>query len=462
MNISIILAAGEGTRMKSKHSKVLHKLINKPMIKYVMDACNECDVKKKVLIAGKNKNDLEELFKDQELVIKEQKIGPEFPYGTGYAVSLALDEVSDDDSVLILTGDAPLIKGETLKNFMDYHNEKKSVATALTAVAEDPTGLGRIIKDEEGYFLKIVEHRDCTEEQLKIKEYHSAIMIVNGAALKNAISKLDSDNDQGELYLTDIFQIIREEGEKILTFQIPDEEEVHGINSKLQLSEAEEVLRKRINEKYMLEGVVLENPSNIFIEDGVKIGRDTIIHSGAKIMGETTIGEDCVIIGDSTICDSTIEDNVIIKSSVIEKSHVGEGTDIGPYAHLRPNSKLGKHVHIGNFVEVKNATVGNFTKAGHLAYVGDADLGEHINIGCGAIFVNYDGINKHRSKIEDKAFIGSNANIVAPVNIGEKGFIAAGSTITKDVSSGDLSIERGQQENIPGWVKRHEERNKKK
>lgn len=462
MNISIILAAGEGTRMKSKHSKVLHKLINKPMIKYVMDACDECDVKKKILIAGKNKNDLEELFKDQDLVIKEQKIGPEFPYGTGYAVSLAMDEVSDDDSVLILTGDAPLIKGETLKNFMDYHNEKSSVATVLTAVTDDTDGLGRIIKDEEGYFLKIVEHRDCTEEQLKIREYNSGIMIINGASLKNAISKLDSDNDQGELYLTDIFQIIREEGEKILTFQIPDEEEVHGINSKLQLSEAEEVLRKRINEKYMLEGVVLENPSNIFIEDGVKIGRDTIIHSGAKIMGDTTIGEDCVITGDSTICDSIIEDNVIIKSSVIEKSHVGEGTDIGPFAHLRPNSNLGKHVHIGNFVEVKNATVGNFTKAGHLAYVGDADLGEHINIGCGAIFVNYDGINKHRSKIEDQAFIGSNANIVAPVHIGEKGFIAAGSTITKDVSSGDLSIERGQQANIPGWVKRREERNQKK
>lgn len=462
MNISIILAAGEGTRMKSKHSKVLHKLINKPMIKYVMDACDECDVKKKILIAGKNKNELEELFKDTDLVIKEQKIGPEFPYGTGYAVSLALDEVSDEDSVLILTGDAPLIRGETLKNFMDYHNEKKSVATVLTAVAEDPTGLGRIIKDEQGYFLKIVEHRDCTEEELEIREYNSGIMIINGASLKNAISKLDDNNDQGELYLTDIFQIIREDGEKILTFKIPDEEEVHGINSKLQLSEAEEVLRKRINEKYMLEGVVLENPSNIFIEDGVKIGRDTVIHSGAKIMGDTTIGEDCIITGDSTICDSIIEDNVIIKSSVIEKSHVGEGTDIGPFSHLRPKANLGKHVHIGNFVEVKNATVGNYTKAGHLAYIGDADLGEHINIGCGAIFVNYDGVNKHRSKIEDGAFIGSNANIVAPVHIGEKGFIAAGSTITKDVCSGDLSIERGQQANIPGWVKRREERNKNK
>lgn len=462
MNISIILAAGEGTRMKSKHSKVLHKLINKPMIKYVMDACDECDVKKKILIAGKNRNELEELFKEADLVIKEQKIGPEFPYGTGYAVSLAMDEVEDEDSVLILTGDAPLIRGETLKNFMDYHNEKKSVATVLTAVAEDPTGLGRIIKDEQGYFLKIVEHRDCTEEELEIREYNSGIMIINGASLKNAISKLDDNNDQGELYLTDIFQIIREDGEKILTFKIPDEEEVHGINSKLQLSEAEEVLRKRINEKYMLEGVVLENPSNIFIEDGVKIGRDTIIHSGAKIMGDTTIGEDCIITGDSTICDSIIEDNVIIKSSVIEKSHVGEGTDIGPFAHLRPKANLGKNVHIGNFVEVKNATVGNFTKAGHLAYIGDADLGEHINIGCGAIFVNYDGVNKHRSKIEDGAFIGSNANIVAPVHIGEKGFIAAGSTITKDVCSGDLSIERGQQANIPGWVKRREERNKNK
>lgn len=427
-----------------------------------MDACDECDVKKKILIAGKNRNELEELFKEADLVIKEQKIGPEFPYGTGYAVSLAMDEVEDEDSVLILTGDAPLIRGETLKNFMDYHNEKKSVATVLTAVAEDPTGLGRIIKDEQGYFLKIVEHRDCTEEELEIREYNSGIMIINGASLKNAISKLDDNNDQGELYLTDIFQIIREDGEKILTFKIPDEEEVHGINSKLQLSEAEEVLRKRINEKYMLEGVVLENPSNIFIEDGVKIGRDTIIHSGAKIMGDTTIGEDCIITGDSTICDSIIEDNVIIKSSVIEKSHVGEGTDIGPFAHLRPKANLGKNVHIGNFVEVKNATVGNFTKAGHLAYIGDADLGEHINIGCGAIFVNYDGVNKHRSKIEDGAFIGSNANIVAPVHIGEKGFIAAGSTITKDVCSGDLSIERGQQANIPGWVKRREERNKNK
>ena len=462
MNISIILAAGEGTRMKSKHSKVNHRLMNKPMIKYVMDACDECNVDKKVIIAGKNKKDITELFKGTDLIIKEQKIGPEFPYGTGYAVSLALDEVSDEDTVLILTGDTPLIKGSTLKDFVNYHNDNDNVATVLTAVAKDPTDYGRIIKDEEGYFLKIVEHRDCTPEQLKIREYNSGLMVLKGKALKDAISRLDRDNDQGEMYLTDIFQIIREDGEKISTFLIGDEMEVHGINSKLQLSQAQEMLRQRINTKFMKEGVVMENPSNIYIEDSVKIGRDTTICSGAKITGDTTIGEDCLIVGDSTIDNSTIEDNVVIKSSVIESSYVGEGTDIGPFAHLRPKSKLSKGVHIGNFVEVKNSTVGEKTKAGHLAYIGDADLGENINIGCGAIFVNYDGVNKHRSKVEDGAFIGSNSNIVSPVIIGEKGFIAAGSTITKDVGSGDLSIERGQQANIQGWVKRRDERNSKK
>ncbi|MDO5017986.1 MAG: bifunctional UDP-N-acetylglucosamine diphosphorylase/glucosamine-1-phosphate N-acetyltransferase GlmU [Lagierella massiliensis] len=459
MNISIILAAGEGTRMKSKHSKVLQKLINKPMIKYVMDACDECNMEKKIIIAGKNKEELKELFKESNLIVKEQKIGPEFPYGTGYAVSLALDEVSDEDTVLILTGDTPLIKGETLKELVKYHNEKNSVATVLTAIAHDPTDYGRIIKDEKGYFLKIVEHRDCTKEQLEIKEYNSGLMVINGKELKIAISKLDQNNDQGELYLTDIFQIIRQDGKNILTYQIPDEIEVHGINSKVQLSEAEELLRARINKRFMAEGVIMENPSNIFIQDGVKIGKDTKICSGAKITGDTVIGEDCLITGDSTIDNSIIEDNVIIKSSVIESSFVGEGTDIGPFAHLRPKSRLGKKVHIGNFVEVKNATIGDNTKAGHLAYIGDADLGKNINIGCGVIFVNYDGYKKHRSKVEDRAFIGSNANIVAPVHIGEKGFIAAGSTITKDVGSGDLSIERGTQANIEGWVKKREERN---
>ncbi|WP_100065559.1 bifunctional UDP-N-acetylglucosamine diphosphorylase/glucosamine-1-phosphate N-acetyltransferase GlmU [Miniphocaeibacter massiliensis] len=462
MNICIILAAGEGTRMKSKNSKVLHKLMNKPMINYVLEASDSVNVKKKIVIAGKNKNDLESLFKDEDILIKEQKIGKEYPYGTGYAVSLALAEIEDNDKVLILTGDTPLIKGDTLEKFMDYHNKNGNTATVLTAEIDDPTGYGRIIKDNNGNLIEIVEHKDCTEEQLLIKEFNSGFMAINGDALKNSISKLDQNNNQGEMYLTDIFSIMREEGNKISTFLIDDVEEVYGINSKLQLSIAQEVLRKRINEAHMANGVVMENPANIFVEDSVIIGKDTEIRSGVRLTGKTVIGEDCLIYGDTIIDNSIIENEVIVKSSVIENSFVGEGTDIGPFAHLRPNSKLDKKVHIGNFVEVKNANIGENTKAGHLAYIGDADLGKNINIGCGVIFVNYDGKFKHRSIVKDGGFIGSNANIVAPVTIEEEGFIAAGATITKDVGKGELSIERSEQRNIPGWVERKKERDSRK
>ena len=460
MNICIILAAGEGTRMKSKKSKVLHKLMNKEMIKYVTDASNYVNIEKKIIIAGNNKEELEDYFDNKNIIIKEQKIGEQYPYGTGYAVSLALDEIENDDKVLILTGDTPLIKGNTLKDFMDYHNKNNNVATVLTANIDDPTGYGRIIKDNESNLIKIIEHKDCNDEQLEIKEFNSGFMAINGEALKNSVDSLSKDNHQGELYLTDIFQIIREKGQKISTFLIDDVEEVYGINSKLQLSQAEEIIRNRINEKHMKNGVVMENPSNIFIEDSVEIGRDTEIRSGVRIVGNTKIGEDCLIYGDTVIEDSIIEDNVIIKSSAIEKSIVGEGTDIGPYAHLRPNSKIGKKVHIGNFVEVKNSTIGDKTKAGHLAYIGDGDLGEDINIGCGVIFVNYDGKHKHKTIVGNGAFVGSNVNLVAPVVIEEKGFIAAGSTITKTVLEGQLAIERSEQRNISGWVNKREKKDK--
>ncbi len=456
MNICIILAAGEGTRMKSKNSKVLHKLLNKPMINYVIEASDNVNVEKKIIIGGKNRSDLEELLSNKNIIIKEQKIGKEYPYGTGYAVSLALDEVSNEDKVLILTGDTPLVKGNTLKSFMDYHNENNNIATVLTANIEDPTGYGRIIKDDLGNLLKIVEHKDCNEEELKIKEFNSGFIVINGDALKNSIKELDQDNLQGEMYLTDIFEIIQSKGEKISTFLIDDVEEVYGINSKLQLSIAEEVLRKRINEYHMTNGVIMENPSNIFIEDSVKIGKDTEIRSGVRITGNTIIGEDCLIYGDTLIDDSIIDDNVVIKSSTVESSTVKSGTDIGPYAHLRPKAYLEENVHIGNFVEVKNAKIGKGTKAGHLTYIGDAELGKDINVGCGVIFVNYDGKKKYKSIVEDNAFIGSNANIVAPVKIAKKGFVAAGSTITKDVNEGELSIARGKQKNIPGWVSKKE------
>lgn len=460
MDISIILAAGEGTRMKSKKSKVLHTLLNKTMISYVLDASVEAGAVKNIIIAGKNRSFLEESIKEDNVSFKTQEIGEGIPYGTGYAVSLALDEVSDDDTVLILTGDIPLITGKTLKSFVDYHKDYKSIATVLTATIDDPTGYGRVVKDEQGNMLKIVEHKDCSEEQLEIKEFNSGIMALQGKALKDSIARLDTDNEQGELYLTDIFEILRSDGGNISTFLIDDVEEVYGINSKLQLAEAEKIMKKRVNDQYMIDGVILEDPERIFIEPGVKIGQDTYIASGVRIFGKTTIGESCELYGDTFIKDSILDDEVVIKSSYIVQSEIGEGTDVGPFSHLRPKSKLGKNVHIGDFVEVKKSTVGDGTKAGHLAYLGDVDLGKNINISCGVIFANYDGKNKARTTVGNGSFIGSNANIVAPCVIEEEAYIAAGSTITETVGKGELAIERGTQANIPGWVEKRKKKGK--
>ena len=459
MKKAIILSAGEGTRMKSHNSKVLHKLLNKPMIDYVMDACDFVD--QKIVVGGNNYDILRENL-DESIHLVKQNIGENYPYGTGYAVKLCLDEINDDDKVIILTGDTPLIKQETLKKFFDYHEQQNSVATVLTSEIDDPFGYGRIVKDENGNLLKIVEQKDCNDQQLLIKEFNSGMMIVNGDVLKMSIEKIDTNNSKGEMYLTDIFEIIRKDGKIIKTFKHSDVNETYGINTKAQLYFCEEILKQRVNEKFMEDGVVISNSDSVIIEPSVKIGRDTVIIGPCRIYGSTEIGCDCLIKGDCEIVDSKISDNVVIKSSYIENSVVGKNTDIGPFAHLRPNSVLKENVHIGNFVEVKNANVDDGTKAGHLAYIGDCDLGKDINIGCGVIFVNYDGKFKHRSKIEDSAFIGSNSNIVAPVHVKKEGYIAAGSTITKDVDEGVLSIERAEQKNIPGYVEKKKKRDLEK
>ncbi|WP_425539537.1 bifunctional UDP-N-acetylglucosamine diphosphorylase/glucosamine-1-phosphate N-acetyltransferase GlmU [Microaceticoccus formicicus] len=452
MIVSVILAAGEGTRMKSKHSKVTQTLLNRPMIDYVVSSSEEAGVEKNIVIVGKNIEQVKNIFQNRNIIYKTQNIGPEFPYGTGYAVSLAVDEIADDDDVLILNGDIPLLSSDSLSAFIKYHKESGLVGTLLTAIIEDPTNYGRIIKNESGHLIKIVEHRDANEEELKIHEFNPGVYIFRGSLLKESLKELDTDNDQGELYITDVVEILAKKGHILGTFLLDDVDEVHGINSKDQLSEAEEILRKRINTKHMKNGVIMENPSNIFIEPGVKIGMDTRIYSGAKILGKTVIGEDCIIDGGSTIIESEIEDNVQINRSVIEYSKVFKGATIGPFAHLRPKSEIGQNVHIGNFVETKNTKLGENTKAGHLAYIGDADLGKNINIGCGVIFVNFDGKDKFRSTIKDGAFIGSNSNVISPVTIEEDAFIAAGTSVTKDVEKGALFISRAESRSIADWV----------
>lgn len=452
MNITIILAAGEGTRMKSKKSKVLHKIVNRTLIDYVYDASCDSGSDKTIIIVGKNKIEVEEKFGDKVLY-KEQKIGKEYPYGTGYAVQLAVDEIRDDDSVLILSGDTPLIKGETLQKLLKEHIAMNSKATVLTAFINDTTGYGHIIKDNNGKFLKIVEDKDATIEEKRVKEINSGIYVFNGKALKNSITKIDQNNVQNELYLTDAIKVLVQDGEHVSTYKLDDIEEIYGINSKLQLFEAEKIMRYRINSEYMKNGVIMENPENTVIEKGISIGIDTFIGSGARIFGNTSIGENVYITGDSFIENSVIGNDVVIRSSYIEDSTVGDSVTMGPFAHLRPKSILKNEVHIGNFVEVKNSTVGENTKAGHLSYIGDAIVGKDVNMGCGSILVNYDGKNKHISEIGDGCFVGSNSNIVSPVKIANDTFIAAGTTVVSDIENeGSLIIGRSETFEKENWV----------
>ena len=452
---TIIMAAGEGTRMKSSKSKVLHKLLNREIIRYVVDA-SRFDDSETIIIGGRNKADLEAMFNDVRII--EQKIGDEYPYGTGYATSLATEYISDEDSVLVLNGDIPLITKASLEEFIKNHIENQNSASVLSTRILNPQGYGRIIRDERGDFIGIVEQKDLGLGQDIIDEINTGIYIFNGADLKSGLKKLDSNNTQNELYLTDCIEILANAGKKVMSFTASDPNEFYGINNKKELSNAQNILQKRVNDNFMLSGVVIDNPEMVIIEPTVEIGKDTLISGPVKILGNTKIGENCVIEGSSRIENSTIGDNVVIDNSVIEESIVEDGVDIGPYSHLRPKAHLGKNVHIGNFVEVKNSTLGEGTKAGHLAYVGDSDLGSDINIGCGVIFVNYDGKFKHRSVVEDGAFIGSNSNIVAPVHLNKDAYIAAGSTITNDVPEGSLSIERSIQVNVDGYVEKKNKR----
>ncbi|HEY8363382.1 MAG TPA: bifunctional UDP-N-acetylglucosamine diphosphorylase/glucosamine-1-phosphate N-acetyltransferase GlmU [Tissierellaceae bacterium] len=454
MNISIILAAGESTRMKSKTSKVLHKICGKPLLKYVLEASKGAKVDKNIVIVGHSGDEVRDYFKDEDVIFKTQPIGEGIPYGTGFAVMQAEEFIEDGSTVVILYGDTPLIRESTIEKLIRYHEDNNLDATVLTAELENPTGYGRIIREDNGNILKIVEEKDASEEIKKIKEINSGIYCFNGKLLKESLSKINNNNAQNEYYITDVIEILKSEGHNVGAYKIEDASEIHGVNSRVQLAFCEKIMRDRINNYHMANGVTIVDPGNTYIEYSVKIGRDTIIYPGVVLEGETEIGEDCIIRGNTRIVNSIISNGVSIESSVIEESFVGENTKIGPYAHLRPNSHIGKNVKIGNFVEVKNSNIMDNTKASHLAYIGDADVGKNVNIGCGVVFVNYDGRQKHRTTVGDNAFIGSNSNLVAPVNIEPWAYIAAGSTITKEVKEGELSVARARQVNIPGWVEK--------
>ncbi|MGB4440590.1 MAG: bifunctional UDP-N-acetylglucosamine diphosphorylase/glucosamine-1-phosphate N-acetyltransferase GlmU, partial [Sedimentibacter sp.] len=442
MNMSIILAAGEGTRMKSDVPKTLHKVCGKEMIKYVVEAAQRSGIEKNIVVLGHGKEKVGHNIKDLGVITVEQPIGDGAPYGTGYAVMVARAFINDDDTVVILCGDGPLIRQETLTDFIKYHTENNYAASVMTSYLDNPKGYGRIVRNADSSISNIIEEKDASEEIKKVKEINTGIYCFKGKLLKNALDKIDTDNSQNEYYLTDTIKVLNKEGFKIGGWILEDATDIKAVNDRVQLAEVTKIMQERINKRHMVSGVTIIDPENTYIEDSVIIGNDTVIYPGTFLEEGTSIGSHCIIGPNARIINSVIKNNITVESSKVIEASIDEGTTGGPFSYLRPGSNLGKNVKIGDFVEIKKSTIGDDSKSSHLSYIGDAEVGKGVNIGCGVVFVNYDGKKKNKTIVGDGAFIGSNSNLVAPVNIEKCGYVACGSTITDDVEEGDLAIAR--------------------
>lgn len=454
---TIILAAGQGTRMRSSLAKVLHPLAGNPMIRYPVNAAAALGATRIVVVVG---HQGEKVCREIDGIPGVTAVFQTEQNGTGHAVLCAQDACERGGTVLILCGDVPLIRSETLQNFLRHHHESGATVTVMTTKVADPTGYGRIITREEGIIVRIVEEKDATPQEREITQVNTGIYAVDAPFLFDAVRNLGNDNAQREYYLTDIVTIARQQGLPVRAHLVPDPEEVMGINDREQLSHAERVIRERTNRRLMKEGVTIIDPAATHIHPSVEIGEDTVIHPACTITGTTRIGSGCVIEQNVVISDSTIGDGCWIKaSSYIEGSTVGSRVTIGPMAHLRPDTILGDEVKIGNFVETKKIRMGRGSKASHLTYLGDAEIGSDVNIGCGTITCNYDGTRKHQTVIGDRVFVGSDVQFVAPVTVGEGSLIAAGTTVTKDVPPDSLAIARSPQINKEGWTLRKRENN---
>lgn len=446
----VILAAGQGTRMKSDVPKVLHRVLDKTMVGYVIEASKEAGADEVCVIVGHQsamvKNTIKDLYDDISFAVQREQLG------TGHAVMQAGDFIKSGN-ILVLCGDTPLITADTVKKLCDIHQSNDNSVTVVSMIVDNPTGYGRIIR-ENNSFAKIVEQKDANETELAVKEVNSGVYIFKADVLNKAFKSLSNNNSQGEYYLTDTLEIIKNDGGKVGIMVAEDDKEFMGVNSKLHLSQAIKAMKERINTQLMIDGVTITDPDNTYIGKDVKIAPDTIIYPGCMLEGKTVIGKSCIVGPNTRITSSIIDDCVTIQSSVLVDSKVKSFTTIGPFAYLRPNSNIGEHVRIGDFVEVKNSSIDDGTKVSHLTYVGDSDVGKCVNFGCGTVTVNYDGKVKNRCKIGDGAFIGCNTNLVAPVEIAERAYTAAGSTITKNVPEDSLAIARTRQENKDGWRKK--------
>lgn len=446
--IAVIMAAGEGTRMKSELPKVLHKICGKTMVEYVIRAMEEVCTQSPILVIGHGAADVQEYFKDRVRYAFQGQ-----PLGTGHAVMIAKDAlVGKEGYVLITAGDMPLVTGDTVKRLIQFTKDNEYAAVALTANMQDPTGYGRIIRNHEGTIQRIVEHKDASDEEKMIREINASLYCFSIVSLLSTLERINNTNTQGEYYLTDALGILVSDGCKVGALQIEDATEIMGINNRVQLAEATWLMRKRINERHMMNGVTILDPASTYIDQDVIIERDTMIYPGNVLENATCIGQNCILYPNNRVVDSRIEQGVSLQSSVIISSDIGEYTTVGPYAYIRPGSKIDRNVRIGDFVEIKNSTIGERSKVSHLTYVGDGSIGKDCNIGCGVVFVNYDGAKKHKTTVGDHVFVGCNVNLVAPVEIEDGAYIAAGSTVTAKVPRNALCIARARQVNKPDWV----------
>ena len=449
--VAVILAAGKGTRMRSKYPKVLHKVGGKPMLQHVIDAASEAGCDEKVIIVGHEAELVEEMVGSQgKIALQAEQLG------TGHAVMQTAEALKGFcGTALILCGDTPLLEGAELKKFCESHQASGAAATVLTAIMDDPFGYGRIVRDAKGNVQAIVEQKDATEEQKAIKEINTGIYCMECPLMFDVLATLTNDNAQGEYYLTDVLEKLNQAGQKVGGVITKDSDMVMGINSRKQLSVAEGVMRQRILDKLMDNGVTIMDPASTFIEGSVKIGRDTIIYPYTWLEGSTEIGEDCEIGPNARFTNVKIGNDNHLQFIYGHDCEVKDHVTAGPYVHLRPDTVISDHVKIGNYVEVKNSNVGEGTKLPHLTYIGDSDIGSGVNMGCGCITVNYDGKKKHRTIIGDNAFVGCNTNLVAPVTVQANTYIGAGSTITKEVPENALGIARAKQKNIEGWAEKY-------
>ncbi|MBA4865357.1 bifunctional UDP-N-acetylglucosamine diphosphorylase/glucosamine-1-phosphate N-acetyltransferase GlmU [Streptomyces sp. PSKA54] len=451
----VVLAAGEGTRMKSATPKVLHDICGRSLVGHVLAASRELEPQELVVVVGHAREQVAAHLAEVDSTVRTAV--QEKQKGTGHAVRMALEELGGavDGTVVVVCGDTPLLTGETLQHLAGTHAADGNAVTVLTAEVPDATGYGRIVRAEaSGAVTAIVEHKDATDAQRAIREINSGVFAFDGRLLADALGKVRTDNSQGEEYLTDVLGILREAGHRVGASVAGDHREIAGINNRVQLAEARRILNDRLLERAMLAGVTVVDPASTWVDVTVTFEQDAVVHPGTQLLGATHLAEGCEVGPNTRLTDTRVGAGARVDNSVSVGAEVGPQASVGPYAYLRPGTRLGLKAKAGTYVEMKNARIGEGTKVPHLSYVGDATIGEYTNIGAASVFVNYDGQDKHHTTVGSHCRTGSDNMFVAPVTIGDGAYTAAGSVITKDVPAGSLAVARGQQRNIEGWVAR--------